>query len=259
MSHLLRKKGSVLVFSLIILSIVLSSALSITMVNVSNRKSAASTAQSVQSFSVADTATEKVMQAVYNGSYPTLYALYHDGLSSMACGEDTALIGGAPSPLVIESIVSQGVGSATVTLFDTAGSTLTDCTATNWRDTLASVKVEGSVNGTVRVIEVAIAPLSSMAWGENGSGQLGDGSSTDKSSSVSTIGGSKWKSVSAGGSHVLAVKEDGTLWAWGNGAQYRLGNNDTANKSSPIQIGVDNDWESVSAGTSHSFGIKMYH
>lgn len=259
------QKGSVLVFSLIVLSIVLSTALSITAVNVSNRKSAASTAQSVQSFQTADTATEKVMKAIYNGNYASLYLLYHDGLGSMACGENTPS-DGDPAPLILSDIVSQGVGLATVTFFDTNGARLVDCTATNWRDTLARVKVEGSGSsggGAVRVIEVGIAPLSSMAWGANSSGQLGDGTTTDKHTPVSTVGGSKWESVSAAkfgtGAHVLAVRADGTLWAWGNGANGRLGRGSNADASSPIQVGTDNTWESVSAGESHSLGIKTDH
>ncbi|MFZ1720086.1 MAG: hypothetical protein WAU28_01905 [Candidatus Moraniibacteriota bacterium] len=252
-----RKKGSVLVFSLIVLSIVLSTALSITAVNVSNRKSAASTAQSVQSFQTADTATEKVMKAIYNGNYADLTALYN-------AIKDTNP--GAPAstcPGVLNLAVAGGV--AQVKFSDTSGVALVngDCTSTLWRDTVARVKVEGSGSasgGATRVIEVGIAPLSSMAWGANGSGQLGDGTTgTDRLSPVSTVGGSKWKSVSAGDSHVLAVRTDGTLWAWGEGGNGRLGRGSNTDASSPIQIGTDTDWESVSAGESHSLGIKTNH
>jgi uncharacterized membrane protein len=61
-------KGSVLVFSLIVLSIVLSAALSVAVVNVSNRKSAGSTGQSVQSFQVADSGVEMALEAIYKGN-----------------------------------------------------------------------------------------------------------------------------------------------------------------------------------------------
>jgi alpha-tubulin suppressor-like RCC1 family protein len=57
-----------------------------------------------------------------------------------------------------------------------------------------------------------------------------------------------WSTVSAGYSHVLATKTDGTLWAWGNGANGKLGDSTTINKSSPIQIGALTNWLNVSAG-----------
>jgi alpha-tubulin suppressor-like RCC1 family protein/uncharacterized protein (UPF0333 family) len=254
MSDLLRKKGSVLVFSLLVLAIVLSSALSIALVNVSNRKSAASTAQSVQSFQVADTAAEKVMKAIYNGNYSTLSGVY----SSL--NSDTT----STCPDSVNVTVSGG--TARVSFFGSNGASLTvaDCTDPLWRDKLVSVKVEGSANGAVRVIETAIAPLSSMAWGANGSGQLGDGTTgTNRISPVSTIGGSKWKSVSAGNSlgsaHVLAVRANGTLWAWGFNNHNQLGDGTATARTSPVQIGTGNNWESVSAGHSHSLGIKTDH
>ncbi len=259
MNHLLRKKGSVLVFSLLILAIVLSSALSITMVNVSNRKSAASTAQSVQSFQVADTAAEKVLKAIYNGNFQTL-----DGTGMLYSSLNGDAIGTCPNPINVS--VSGGI--AKVSFYGTDGLVLTvaNCSSVLWRDSLASVKVEGSTNsnGAVRVLEIAIAPLSSMAWGENGSGRLGDGTTTERHTPVSTIGGSKWKSVSAAnfssGAHVLAVKADGTLWAWGENGNGQLGDGDSGtDKTSPVQIGTDNTWESVSAGESHSLAIKTDH
>ncbi len=42
--------------------------------------------------------------------------------------------------------------------------------------------------------------------------------------------------VSAGGSHSLAVKSDGTLWAWGDNYYGQLGNGNTTDQHSPVQI-----------------------
>jgi alpha-tubulin suppressor-like RCC1 family protein len=100
-----------------------------------------------------------------------------------------------------------------------------------------------------------------MAWGNSHDGQVGDGTHgnfTDHYSPVPTIGGSRWKSVSAGpgSTHALAVRTDGTLWAWGNGGNYRLGNNSTSDVTSPVQIGTETDWQFVSSGFNHSLAIK---
>lgn len=43
-----------------------------------------------------------------------------------------------------------------------------------------------------------------------------------------------WQTISAGYSHSLAVKEDGTLWAWGSNGVGNLGDNTTVDKNTPI-------------------------
>ena len=52
-------------------------------------------------------------------------------------------------------------------------------------------------------------------WGYNNSGQLGDGTGTQRTAPVQIGSDTNWASVSAGASHSLAVKTTGTLWAWG--------------------------------------------
>jgi alpha-tubulin suppressor-like RCC1 family protein len=65
-----------------------------------------------------------------------------------------------------------------------------------------------------------------------------------------------WQIVSAGSSHTLAIKPDGTLWAWGFNGDAQLGDGTTTEKSNPIQIGTASDWKAVSAGNNHSLAIK---
>jgi alpha-tubulin suppressor-like RCC1 family protein len=49
------------------------------------------------------------------------------------------------------------------------------------------------------------------AWGGNGVGQLGDGSTVERHSPVQIDKDNKWTSISAGYSHSIALKSDGTL------------------------------------------------
>ena len=85
-------------------------------------------------------------------------------------------------------------------------------------------------------------------WGSNGSGQLGDNTTINRSSPVQTIaGGTNWKQVSAGNQRCLAIKTDGTLWAWGLNNQGAIGDNSIINRSSPVQVqGKGIDWQFVS-------------
>jgi len=54
------------------------------------------------------------------------------------------------------------------------------------------------------------------AWGNNGHGQLGDGTSTTRTTPVQVSGLTDVAAVSAGEVHSLAVRGDGTVWAWGS-------------------------------------------
>ncbi len=55
------------------------------------------------------------------------------------------------------------------------------------------------------------------AWGYNRSGQLGDGTTTDKAVPTRVGERNDWVSVSAAGHVVVAVKSDGSVWTWGVG------------------------------------------
>jgi len=85
------------------------------------------------------------------------------------------------------------------------------------------------------------------AWGRNIAGQLGDGTTIDKSSPVK-IGTSSWAYVAAGNSHSAAVDITGALYVWGSNATYgQLGDGTTVSKSSPVKIG-SSSWTKVAAG-----------
>lgn len=95
-------------------------------------------------------------------------------------------------------------------------------------------------------------------WGFNSYGQLGDNTTSSKSSPVQTIGNANtWKQVSAGNFHSAAIKNDGTLWIWGANTFGQLGDNTILSKSSPIQtITFGTSWKQVACGANHTAAIK---
>ncbi|MFH0887766.1 MAG: hypothetical protein V1871_00985, partial [Planctomycetota bacterium] len=77
------------------------------------------------------------------------------------------------------------------------------------------------------------------AWGLNTNGQLGDGSTTQRTSPVAispTV--TTWVGVAAGASHSLGIRSDGTLWAWGLNTNGQLGDGSTTQRTSPVQSSV---------------------
>ena len=96
-------------------------------------------------------------------------------------------------------------------------------------------------------------------WGQNGNGQLGDNTSSVRSSPVTTVaGGTNWKQVAAGAQgHTAAIKTDGTLWTWGQNSNGTLGDNTTVRKSSPVTTaGGGTNWKQVACAFQNTAAIK---
>ena len=98
-----------------------------------------------------------------------------------------------------------------------------------------------------------------FAWGSNGHGQLGNGTTTP------TVSGANFNMVvvqgintnisrvAAGGSHSVAIGHNGSVWAWGGNASGQLGDGTSTNRSTPVQIfRSDGTWV-VSAGQNFIF------
>ena len=74
-------------------------------------------------------------------------------------------------------------------------------------------------------------------WGYNSSGQVGDGTTTTRTSPVQ-IGTSAWSSVHVGGAIACGIRTAGTAWCWGNNSSQQTGTNSvTSNRiTSPTQL-----------------------
>lgn len=95
--------------------------------------------------------------------------------------------------------------------------------------------------------------------GQDNNGQLGQGSTATRRTSLVQIGVlTDWDTFDAGWSHTLALKDDGALWAWGDNSYGQLGDGSTTDRYTPVQIG-SSAWIKISAaGQSNgtSYGIK---
>ncbi len=78
------------------------------------------------------------------------------------------------------------------------------------------------------------------AWGLNGSGQLGNGTTTNSTTPVvvSMPSGVHATTVAGGGGFAYAIGSDGHEYAWGNDTAGQLGNGGTTNSSLPVVVAL---------------------
>ena len=75
-------------------------------------------------------------------------------------------------------------------------------------------------------------------WGANGSGQLGDGTITNRNTptAVSAPSGVTLSGLSLGGQHSCALGSDGPAYCWGAGGSGRLGDGTPTTRSRPVKV-----------------------
>jgi alpha-tubulin suppressor-like RCC1 family protein len=95
-------------------------------------------------------------------------------------------------------------------------------------------------------------------WGLNRDGQLGDGTSGDAANKLSPVeiqGLTGVIGIAAGGTHSVALKDDGTVWTWGDNQFGQLGNASTQSVSSPQQVTALSNVIDIAAGYAHSVAL----
>lgn len=96
------------------------------------------------------------------------------------------------------------------------------------------------------------------AWGQNDQNQLGDTTTTPRSSPVRTETELIWKTCSAGFSHAAAIAEDNSIWCWGSNSYGECGiGNSFASVPQPAQIFTGgNNWTHVACGKFFTAALK---
>jgi len=95
-----------------------------------------------------------------------------------------------------------------------------------------------------------------VSWGDNRSGQLGDGSTASNRAFVGAINiAGAWNAIAAGTGHSLVLKTDGTVWAWGENGKGQLGIGTTNDARTPYTAQIS-DVVAIAAGGDHSLALK---
>ena len=104
------------------------------------------------------------------------------------------------------------------------------------------------------LLAVSILAALTACGGGGGGGNVAGGGAAPAPALPVVV--STWESVSAGDSHTVAKRSDGTLWAWGANFDGQLGDGTLATRSVPTQIGSATNWAAVSAGDAHTLATR---
>ena len=80
------------------------------------------------------------------------------------------------------------------------------------------------------------ADSSAYCWGANDKGQLGDSTTTDRTTPAAVTGGLKFTRLSAGRQHTCGVATDDRAYCWGSGGSGELGTGLKNDSSVPVQV-----------------------
>ena len=100
-----------------------------------------------------------------------------------------------------------------------------------------------------------------LAWGSNGSGELGNGTTTYQPTAVEVTSApgvllTDVVAIAAGQTHSLALKADGSVWAWGWNNVGQLGDGTTTNRTRATAVGQMQGAVAIGAGSQHSLALK---
>ncbi|MFH8387376.1 hypothetical protein ACH4E7_41830 [Kitasatospora sp. NPDC018058] len=94
------------------------------------------------------------------------------------------------------------------------------------------------------------------SWGRNGSGQLGDGTITNRNTPVNVQNLAGARSLAAGSYSTYAVPSDGTVRAWGGNGSGQLGDGATADHPTPVTVvGANSHLTFISAPLNGDFSL----
>ncbi len=122
----------------------------------------------------------------------------------------------------------------------------------------------GSCNNLTGVVAISaggshtcalLSDGNAQCWGANASGQLGDGTTTERHNPAGVTGLSHAVAIAAGQAHNCALLGDGTAACWGANNLGQLGDGTTTDRHTPVAVSNLIDAITVAAGGAHTCAL----
>ena len=139
---------------------------------------------------------------------------------------------------------------------DNSAGSLGDGTVSNRTEPVNVNGLDGKVSAVSAGIHHTCALLNKgtvQCWGANHSGQLGDGSLTDRAVPAEVTGLNEEVTFLAAGDDYACVVVDGKIYCWGENGDGQLGDGTTIDRSTPVAVNnLTEEAEIVAAGSINS-------
>ncbi|HVH68840.1 MAG TPA: hypothetical protein VM716_13305 [Gemmatimonadales bacterium] len=109
-------------------------------------------------------------------------------------------------------------------------------------------------SGTAHTCGVTVSGRASC-WGANASGQLGDGTTSDRSVPAPVVAGVRFTTLSAGGSHTCGLTTSGTAYCWGDNSYGQLGDGTPTQRLRPVSVAGGLTFTTIRAGDRHTCAV----
>ena len=104
-------------------------------------------------------------------------------------------------------------------------------------------------------LSFAVTNSTMKCWGYNGHGQLGDGTTTDRTTPAEVSGITTATSIALGSYHSCALLGDGTVMCWGRNDYGQLGDGTTTDRLTPVEVSSITTASSIALGGYHSCAL----
>lgn len=111
--------------------------------------------------------------------------------------------------------------------------------------------------GTDHACGIRASNGDAYCWGDNNYGQLGDGTTTDRTSPTAVTGGHTFAAIAGGARHTCGLASTGTTYCWGDNFEGQIGDGTNTDRTSPTTVAGGLGFVDVTTGDLHSCGWTL--
>ncbi|MES2177596.1 MAG: Ig-like domain-containing protein [Gemmatimonadota bacterium] len=148
-------------------------------------------------------------------------------------------------------VTAVAAGSATITAASEGKSGTATITVTSTPPDLVPETISAGRDHSCGLTTTGAA----YCWGLNTSGQLGNGTLTNRSTPGAVGGGLTFRSISAGVAHTVALTAAGVAYSWGDNSEGEIGDGTATRRTTPVAVVGGLTFQSVDAGQNFTVAV----